>query len=356
MNNAGPLRIAILGAGAIGQRHVDVIARAGSGALVSAICDPSTASQAFAAKIGVPHFPNLDDLLENERPDAIIDASPTPFHVANAMVCLREGLPVMIEKPLAVSDAEADTLVQAVKSSQVPVLVGHHRRHSAIVTEARRIIESGQLGQITAVHCMTTYMKPDSYFVADWRRHEGAGPILTNLVHDIDLLRYLCGEIVDVQAIGSNARRGFEIEDTGGVLLRFQNGAIGTALVSDSATSPYSWELTAGENPDYPHTGASCYQIIGTDGTLDVPTLKIWSTRGQQNWFAPMDRQVNTVKNGDPLVTQLLHFVDVARNGALPKVSVHEGAKTLAVINAIKSAMTFSADTMPVALPECENA
>ncbi len=356
MSESKALRIAILGAGAIGQRHAEVISRSCNRAMVAAICDPSEASRAFAAQLGVAHFRDLGELLANARPDAVIDASPTPFHVANAMVCIRERIALLIEKPVAISDSEANTLVTAVEASDVPVLVGHHRRHSAAVAQAKRIIDSGCLGEITAVQCMTTFMKPDSYFEPDWRRGVGAGPILTNLVHDIDLLRHLCGEIEDVQAIVSNTRRGFQIEDTGGVLLRFQNGAIGTALVSDSATSPRSWELTAAENPDYPCTGESCYQIIGTDGTLDVPTLKTWSTHGSRDWRAPMGMQIDTVLQIDPLDAQLTHFVDVVRGIASPLVTVREGARTLAVINAIKSVATVATVSKPFTPLEREHA
>ena len=77
----------------------------------------------------------------------------------------------------------------------------------------------------------------------------GAGPVLVNLIHDIDLLRFLCGPITSVRALMSNAVRRNPVEETAGILLGFASGAIGTVTVSDAVPAPWSWELTAGENP-----------------------------------------------------------------------------------------------------------
>ncbi|MEV9174298.1 gfo/Idh/MocA family oxidoreductase, partial [Klebsiella pneumoniae] len=90
----------------------------------------------------------------------------------------------------------------------------------------------------------------------------------------------LCGEIVAVQAMASSARRGFAVEDTAAVTLRFAAGALGTLGVSDVAAGPWSWELTSGENPFYPRQDGDCYLVAGRDGALAVPTLDLWRYDG----------------------------------------------------------------------------
>lgn len=92
-----------------------------------------------------------------------------------------------------------------------------------------------------------------------------------NLIHDIDLFRHLLGEIVAVQARESNALRGNAVEETAVILLEFASGALGTVTVSDAVAAPWSWELTAGENPAYPRQDQSCYQIGGTRARSPFP-------------------------------------------------------------------------------------
>ncbi|MGT2439683.1 Gfo/Idh/MocA family protein [Bradyrhizobium betae] len=106
------------------------------------------------------------------------------------------------------------------KGTGIPMLVGHHRRHNPIIKSARETVASGKLGQLTAVVGLWLLKKPDDYFEVAWRREQGGGPLLINLIHDIDNLRFICGEIVEVQALTSNKVRGFAVEDTAALLLR----------------------------------------------------------------------------------------------------------------------------------------
>ncbi|MNQ88332.1 putative 4,5-dihydroxyphthalate dehydrogenase [compost metagenome] len=158
-------------------------------------------------------------------------------------------MPVLLEKPVGVHLDEVRELVAASAGSGVPVLVGHHRRHNPLISRARELVQEGCLGRLTTVTALWQLQKPDSYFDIPWRREPGAGMLLTNLIHDLDLLRHLCGEVAEVQAITSNGVRGFANEDSAAVLLRFANGALGTLSGSDAVAAPWSWELDSGENP-----------------------------------------------------------------------------------------------------------
>lgn len=121
--------------------------------------------------------------------------------------------------------------------------------------------------------------KPDSYFEVAWRREPGAGMLLTNLIHDLDLLRHLCGEVREVQALAGNAIRGLPNEDNVALLLRFANGALGSLTGCDAAAAPWSWELAAGENPVYPRQAEQpCYLLAGTEGALSLPSSAAGAT------------------------------------------------------------------------------
>lgn len=335
MTSGNPVKLAVLGAGLIGKRHAEHVASE-AGATLSAIVDPSDIGRELAERVGARWFHSFADMIATDRPEGVIIATPNQLHVANGLEAIGAGIPAIIEKPIADDLAGGARLVQAAETASVPILVGHHRRYNPMITKAKEIIASGRLGRVLALHGHFWLMKPDDYFDIGWRREEGAGPILLNLIHDVDLFRYLCGEVVSVQAQSSNMVRGHAIEETAVILLRFASGALGTVNVSDSVVAPWSWELTTGENPVYPQQDQFCYQIGGTHGALTVPQLEVWSNRDKRSWWEPLQRERVPFVHGDPLKLQIRHFCDVIRNRAAPIASGREGLATLAVIDAVK--------------------
>lgn len=342
-----PLRIALIGAGAMGRQHQGIIA-AEPDAELCAIADPGEAGQAFAAECGVPAFHDHRDLLEHARPEAVIIANPNPQHVATARDCLDAGVPALIEKPVGIDLDEVTELIQAARHSATPLLVGHHRRHNPLIGRARELLADGLLGEMTNVTALWQLHKPDDYFAAPWRRTPGNGLLHTNLIHDLDLLRHLCGEIVEVQAMASDRQRGLPYADTAALLLRFANGALGTLNASDSASAPWSWELTSGENPVYPHQADQpCYLLSGTEGALALPGLTTWRYAGTPHWHAPLERTVTTAAPGAALTRQLRHFIAVARGEAEPLIGVEDAGRTLALIDAVERAAASGRATTP---------
>ncbi len=337
----GRTRIAVAGAGYIGQAHMAVAQKSPSCSL-SAIVDPSPAAAAVAAQAGVPLYASIDELLAKDRPDGLILATPNQLHVPQALQCIAAELPILLEKPIATTVAEGEQLVKAVDEAGAKVLIGHHRAHSPIMAKARQIIEQGTLGHLVAVMGSATFFKPDQYFAdAPWRREIGAGPILLNMIHEVHNLRMLCGEIVAVQAFASHATRGFPVEDTVAINLRFANGALGSFMLSDTAACPRSWEQTSQENKAYPsYEDEDCYVIAGTNGSLSVPTmrLKTYARAEDRSWWKPFEVGVAGMVRDDPLKHQLEHFGAVIRGEAPPLVSARDGLANLRVTEAIAEA------------------
>ena len=167
-------------------------------------------------------------MFAGEAPDGVIVATPTRLHVEHGLECIKAVVTTLIEKPIAHTVSEGLRLCEAAEAAGARILVGHHRSHSSIIARAREAISQGALGQIVAVTGSAMFYKPSSYYEATpWHSEIGSGPILTNMVHETGNLRLLCGEIVAVQALVSNAIRRYPVEDTVAINLRFANGALG---------------------------------------------------------------------------------------------------------------------------------
>jgi predicted dehydrogenase len=262
--------------------------------------------------------------------------------VAGALECIEAGVAALVEKPVADSVAEGVRLRDAVERAGARVLVGHHRVHSPLLAAACAVVQQGRLGRLVAVMGSAMFYKPESYFdEAPWRRQAGGGPILINLIHEIGNLRALCGEIVAVQAFASSATRAFPVEDTAAINLRFANGALGTFLLSDTAASAKSWEQTSQENKSYAtYPDEDCYVIVGTDGSLAVPTMRLrtYASREERSWWKPFRAELVPVDRADPLERQLAHFCALIRGEAKPRVTVRDGLANLRVTEAIAEA------------------
>jgi len=254
------------------------------------------------------------------------------------MDAIARRIPVLVEKPVAESVASARALCEAARAAGVPVLVGHHRRYNPVIERARELVHSGAIGRLLAVNALFLIRKPDDYFDIAWRREAGGGPLLINLIHDIDNLRYIAGEIVDVQAFTANVARGNAVEDTAAVALRFANGAIGTALLSDATPAPWSWEMTSGEAAMYPHCDDTCYWFAGSEGSLTLPRLEHWRYHGIPGWTAPLARERVAVDTADPQARQLAHFLRVIRREEAPRIDCDDAARTLEVTLSIGAA------------------
>ena len=331
-----PLRIAVVGSGAIGRRHIEVLKGDPERHGLAAIADPSPAAERLAGELGVPYYASHEPLLDREKPDGVVIATPNQLHASVGLACVDRKVPMLVEKPVADSVAAALELVDAAERARVPILVGHHRRHNPIMQKAAEVIRSGALGQVVGVVAMWLSHKPRDYFDVNWRREPGGGPVLINAIHDIDCLRMLCGEIETVQAKTANAARGFPVEDTAAAVLTFESGALGTLLVSDSASAPWSWEWTSRENPFYPHEPENCFLVSGTRGSLTVPSLEQrWHEDGRQSWGLPLTQRRIPVMPADPYIEQMRNFAAVIRGEAEPVLSGADGTRTLAATLAI---------------------
>ena len=338
------IRVGVVGAGMIGRRHIATAIASPDAELVG-VADTLAADDPAVASLPCPYFRSHGDLIANAKPDAIVIATPNRLHVAQGIDCARAGIHMIVEKPIADTVDDACALLREAKRANVVLLVGHHRRYHAQAAEARRILAGGRLGKLVGASVLWATRKPETYFDATWRKSAGGGPILINLIHEIDMLRFLVGEIASVSGLTSSAQRGFEVEDSAAVMFRFASGALGTILCTDAAASPWTIEQGMGESPSFPYAGENPYRIVGTQGALEFPVLRVWSHRdaAHTNWNEPIASAPVKTLDRDPYIEQIRHLRAVIEGREAPIVSGIDGTRTLAATLAIHESSRLGA-------------
>jgi predicted dehydrogenase len=343
-----PLRIAVLGAGLIGKRHIQTILAAPHAGELVAVADPVADPRAFHLGAAA-WFTDATQMLDRVRPEAVILATPNALHAGQGKLACERGIHFLVEKPVTATLDEAAELVRAVDDSGVKTLVGHHRRYLAAIQDAKQRIAGGELGELVAASVVWATRKPDPYFDTAWRTQAGGGPLLINAIHEIDMLRHLCGEIAAITGMTSNARRGFAVEDSAAASFAFANGCLGTLICTDAGFSPWTIEQGTQENPNFAFTGQSAYRVIGTKGSLEMPVLRHWGAKipGDIGWDRPIIATDIHVPWHDPYIAQLEHFQRMIRLDEPAMVCVRDGANTLAATLAVAQSAAEGRRCMP---------
>ena len=335
------LKIVVVGPGLIGKQHIRLIKENKECELASIVAPDHAINHEIARLNETKIYHSISECIDRENIDGVIISSPNQFHYEQGRICIDAGIPALIEKPITSFIEDGIALAELAEHNNAKILIGHHRAHSPLMAQARRVIKSGQLGRLVSVIGSAQFYKPSHYFLdGPWRKEIGGGPILINLIHEIGNMRALCGEIAAVQAISSSAIRKFPVEDTVAINFIFESGALGTFILSDTAASARSWEQTSRENPSYPsYPDEDCYNVAGTRGSLAIPTMRIkhYAPEVDPSWWTPFSEEILDVTRSDPLSCQLQHFLEIIRGKVEPIVSARDGLRNLQVTEAVRN-------------------
>ena len=331
-NRGGDVKhVLVVGGGLIGARHVQAV-QAHPGCTLAGLVDPdpgvlkSQSVRRFAdmAQVDVPV-------------DGVILATPTHLHAAQGIEAAERGWHLLIEKPVAADLAQAQAVARAVKDTGVGSLVGHHRRYHAPVQQLKALIAKGAIGTPVTATLIWAMRKPDAYFQGNWRA-AGGSPVMINLVHDIDFLRFVLGDVVATTALRGAGQRGVERIESGAIALRFETGATATISFADTTPSPWGFEAATGENPNIGTTAQDMMWVMGTRGAVSFPSMTLWSGTdwGTAAVQQPQPRVENTMA---PLDAQLTHFLEVME-GATPMIDVADATRTLEIALEIEAQLT----------------
>jgi UDP-N-acetyl-2-amino-2-deoxyglucuronate dehydrogenase len=326
------MNIGLIGGGNITETHAHAV-RALPGVALAAIYGSNPEKVArLCREYGGKAYPDFEAFLSHRPMDLVVIGSPSGLHATQGIEAAKHGLHVLTEKPIDISTARADALIEAAKQSGVKLGVIFQDRLKPDIRQLKQWIDGGVLGKpILADARVKWYRPPEYYSRSKWRGTlslDGGGALINQGVHTIDLLLWLLGDVVGVQARTATKLHSIEAEDTALAILEFASGALG---VFHATTAAY---------PGYPRR----LEITGTTGTVILEHDRIVAAD-----LATSDAERNVSSAGDEnrsassaVVTDsrghqavLEDFIHAIKSNSTPACDGSEGRRSIALIEAI---------------------
>ncbi|MEJ5198623.1 MAG: Gfo/Idh/MocA family oxidoreductase [Anaerolineae bacterium] len=331
------VRIGIIGLGIQGSYHMSLFKEGKiRRAEVTAVCDIEP--EKLAPYSDVKKFTSSEELIRSGAVDAVLIATPHYDHTTIGIDALQHGIHVLVEKPISVHVADAQRLIAAHTDPKIVFAAMFNQRTDPKYIKTRRLIASGELGEIQRVQwTITDWFRPEAYYASGgWRatwRGEGGGVLLNQCPHNLDLLQWICGMPSKVLGICHFGKyHDIEVEDEVTAYFEYPNGATGVFIT------------TTGEAP-----GTNRLEIVGDRGKVVLEGGKITFTRTEMS--VKEFSRVNKATFGRPDVWHVeipvppgngpqhagitQNFVDAILDGAPLIARAEEGIHSLELANAM---------------------
>jgi predicted dehydrogenase len=341
-----PLRIAILGAGMVARYHAQAIAATPGARLVAVSRSDASKAAASAAEFGVPCETSDEALLARPDVDAVCICTPSGQHARETIAAARAGKHVLVEKPMALTTADADAMIAACAQAGVRLGVALQRRTEPAYQAAHAAVANGSLGQPVLGLALIPYHRTQAYYdSAPWRgtwAEDGGGALMNQGIHIADLLVWFMGDVEEVQARTATVAHQIEVEDNLTASLRFKNGALGSILATTAAA------------PGFPHR----VEVYGTRGGVQLEAEAVVRWDGEAAPAIDASLRPGTAAAGagsSPTglaptghARIVADFVTAVREGRAPLVPGEEGRRSLALVLAVyEAARTERAVRLP---------
>ena len=326
------IKFAIIGCGRIAQRHAEHIHAKGE---LVAVCDNvSEKANQMATTYQAKAYYTVDELLAKEKDiDVVAICSPNGLHAEHSIKVLNAGFHALCEKPMAITSYDCGRMIQAAERANRRLFAIKQNRYNPPVTAVKNLIDEGRLGKIMSVQLSCFWNRNPDYYKNSWKgtKDLDGGTLFTQFSHFIDLLYWLVGDVKNTQAyIGNFNHQGIiEFEDTGVVILEFNNGAIGTINYSvNSYEKNMEGSLTLfGEKGTVKIGG----QYLNELEYQNIEGYKI-ENLAQGNKPNNYGNYVGSMSNHDKVYDNL---IDVLQNNASITTNSFEGLKTVEIIESI---------------------
>lgn len=331
------INFAIIGCGRIAQRHAEHINNNGN---LVAVCDIiEEKANEISIKYNAKAFSKIEDLLEwgKEKIDVVSICSPNGLHSIHSILSLKAGFHVLCEKPMALSTQDCGDMIKAAEQSNRRLFIIKQNRYNPPVAEIKKLIDAGKLGKIFSFQLSCFWNRNNDYYLNSWKgtKDLDGGTLYTQFSHFVDLLYWMFGDVKKTAALSNNFAHQniIEFEDTGAVLMEFNNGIIGTMNYTVNSF---------GKNMEGSLT------IFGEKGTVKIGgqylnELEYQNIDGYEIINLEEGNKPNnygnyqgSMSNHDKIYENL---VDVLLNGSSITTSSYEGLKTVEIIENIYSSM-----------------
>ena len=316
-------RILISGLGSIGRRHLKNLVQLGQQDIVLHRSGRST-----LPADDLEQFESESDLaraLERWRPDAVLVTNPTALHLEVAIPAAQAGCQLFIEKPISHSTHGIDDLDAALKSGGGQALIGYHFRFNPGLRAIKEWLQDGAIGRPISARVHWGEYLPDWHPREDYRtsysaRSDLGGGVVRTLSHPFDYLRWLLGEISEVQAMTANSGSlGIDVEDTASIVMGLDQGLI-VNIQLDYLSRPPAHSL----------------EIVGTEGTLG------WDgSSGDARWYDPKDDRWNELpppagfERNAMFMDEMRHFLALIAGEEEPACSLTDGIRVMEIVEAV---------------------
>ena len=334
-----PLRTAILGCGGFARRHAQLLTKLPEQARMVAFCDRNhdraeRFSTDFTSGDGAV-FTDHHQLIDEANLDLLVICLPPYGHSDEVAYAASHGVHIFIEKPIALTSQQAWSMVEAVEQAGIVTQVGFMFRFGAAVTRLKQLIDSGEAGP---VGLMTARYFCNSLHAGWWReREKSGGQLVEQVIHMVDLMRYLMGDASTVYSLQQNLFHqetpNYTVEDVSGTVFGFRNGGIGTISATNGAI-PGLW--------------TNDYRVVTQNITAEFADANHATLVHTAGGEAGSDLSTEIVASDEDVYKlEFLDLFDAIRNGRPARIPIREGAKSLD----LALAATRSAETgMPVLL------
>lgn len=240
------LRFALVGCGRIAKRHSELLGMGEiDGAALAAVCDvQADRAEAMGSRFNVPWFTDMEAMMEAVDPGAVSVLTPSGSHAEHTLRLAPFGKPIVVEKPMALTLADADAMIRACDLHGCKLFVVKQNRFNVPVVHTRRALEAGRFGRLVMGSVRVRWCRRQAYYDQDaWRGTwaDDGGVLANQASHHVDLLEWMMGDVDSVTAVSRTALVDIEVEDTAVAILRFRNGALGI-IEATTATRPVDLE------------------------------------------------------------------------------------------------------------------